>query len=81
MNEININDKLNEINIFDKIDEAEIDEAIVRFVNTFRKGLEPAIVSIQDMIDGLEPYKRYEFLHPQKKPRGSIRRARKGGKY
>jgi len=75
MNEININDKLNEIDIFD-----EIDEAIVRFVNALREGVEPALVSIQDMIDGLEPYQRYEFLHPRKKPRGSIRRARKGGK-
>lgn len=75
MNVININNKLNEINIFD-----EIDEAIVRFVNKLREELEPALVSIQDMIDGLEPYQRYEFLHERKKPRGSIRRARKRGK-
>ena len=72
MNEININDKLNEINIYD-----EIDKAFVRFVNALREGLDPAIVSIQDMVNGLEPYQRYEFLHPQKKPRGSIRRAKK----
>lgn len=75
MNEININDKLNEIDIFD-----EINGAIVRFVNELREGVEPALVSIQDMIDGLEPYQRYEFLHERKKPRGSIRRARKRGK-
>lgn len=66
---------MNEIDIFD-----EIDEAFIRFVNKLREGLEPALVSIQEMIDGVEPYKRYEFLHPQKKPRGSIRRARKRGK-
>lgn len=65
---------MNEINIYD-----EIDKAFVRFVNTLREGLEPALVSIQDMFNGLEPYQRYEFLHPQKKPRGSIRRARKRG--
>lgn len=66
---------MNEINIYD-----EIEKAFVRFVNTLREGLEPALVSIQDMIDGLEPYQRYEFLHERKKPRGSIRRARKRGK-
>ena len=63
---------MNEINIFD-----EITEAIIEFVNALREGLEPALKSIQDMIDGLEPYQRYEFLHPRKKPRGSIRRKRK----
>ena len=72
MNEINIKDGLNEININD-----EINEAIIEFVNALREGLEPALKSIQDMIDGLEPYQRYEFLHPRKKPRGSIRRNRK----
>jgi hypothetical protein len=73
MNEIET--RMKEIDIND-----EINNAIVRFVNTLREGLEPALVSIQDMVNGLEPYQRYEFLHPRKKPRGSIRRARKGGK-
>ena len=72
MNEIDIKDGLNEINIFD-----EISEAVVGFINALREGLEPALKSIQDMVDGLEPYQRYEFLHPRKKPRGSIRRKRK----
>lgn len=73
MNEIET--RMKEIDIND-----EINNAIVRFVNTLREGLEPALVSIQDMVNGLEPYQRYELLHPRKKPRGSIRRARKGGK-
>lgn len=63
---------MNEINIFD-----EMTEAIVRVVNKLCECLEPALASIQDMIDGLEPYQRYELLHPRKKPRGSIRRKRK----
>lgn len=65
---------MNEINIFD-----EMTEAIVRVVNKLGEVFVPALESIQDMIDGLEPYQRYELLHPRKKPRGSIRRARKRG--
>ncbi len=71
MNEIKIKDELNEINIFD-----EITEAIVRF----GEAIVEAFDSLLDVIDGLEPYQRYEFSHPRKKPRGSIRRARKRGK-
>ena len=52
-------------------------EAIVRIVNKLGECLEPALKSIQDMIDALEPYQRYELLHPRKKPRGSIRRKRR----
>lgn len=63
---------MNEINIFD-----EMTEAIVGLVNKLSEALEPALKSIQDMIDELEPYQRYELLHPRKKPRGSIRRKRK----
>ncbi len=29
------------------------------------------------LIDDLEPYQKFEILHPRKKPRGSIRRARR----
>lgn len=72
MNEININDELNEINIFD-----EITEEIVRLGNKLVEVLNPALDSLLDVIDGLEPYQRYELLHPRKKPRGSIRRKRK----
>ena len=61
---------MNEINIFD-----EMNEAIVRF----GKALGEAFDSLLDALDALEPYQRYELLHPQKKPRGSIRRARKRG--
>lgn len=71
MNEIDIKDGLNEININD-----EIKEMVVRL----GKALSEAFKPLLDVIDGLEPYQRYELLHPRKKPRGSIRRARKRGK-
>lgn len=62
----------NEINIFD-----EIKEATVRVGNKLSEVIESVQDMIQDMIDELEPYQRYELLHPRKKPRGSIRRKRK----
>lgn len=59
------------MNEIDNID--TISKALVEFGKTLSKAIE----SMLDMIDELEPYQRYELLHPQKKPRGSIRRARK----
>lgn len=32
---------------------------------------------IGEYIDSLERYQKYEIVHPKKKPRGSIRRAKK----
>lgn len=60
----------------------EIDniDAINNVLAEIGKTLSKAFKSILDAIDELEPYQRYELLHPQKKPRGSIRRARKRGK-
>lgn len=78
MNEINIKDGLNEININDEIKE-EIERLGKSLVEALSKILE-AVQPLLDMIDELEPYQRYELLHPRKKPRGSIRRARKRGK-
>lgn len=71
MNEIIIKDELNEINIDD-----EIKNALVRFGEELVEAFEPLL----DAFGELEPYQRYELLHPRKKPRGSIRRARKRGK-
>lgn len=51
----------NEINIWD-----EVNNALVRVKKT-----------LELLFDKLEPYQRYELLHPQKKPRGSIRRKRR----
>ena len=75
MNEIDIKDGLNEININD-----EIKERTERFGKALSESIKPlldALDSLLDVIDGLEPYQRYELLHPRKKPRGSIRRKRK----
>lgn len=63
MNEININD--------------EIKNALVRLGNKLGEVL-TALEKINDIINDLEPYQRYELLHPRKKPRGSMRRARQG---
>ena len=61
---------MNEININD-----EINNALARIGKTLIETFE----LLSDVLYKLEPYQRYELLHPQKKPRGSIRRARKRG--
>lgn len=66
---------LNEINIDD-----EIKNALVRIGKALVETCELAYELLSDALNELEPYQRYELLHPQKKPRGSIRRARKRGK-
>ena len=48
----------------------ELCQAIVKILQPFKEVL-------QSMCDGLEPYQKYEIMHPKKKPRGSKRRARK----
>lgn len=58
-----------------------INDALVRLEKvlneTLNETLNEALKSIQGIFYGLEPYQRYELLHPQKKPRGSIRRKRR----
>lgn len=54
-----------------------INDALVRLEKVLNETLSEALKSIQGIFDGLEPYQRYELLHPQKKPRGSIRRKRR----
>lgn len=51
----------------------EIINALVRIGET----LNETFGTLLEALNKLEPYQRYELLHPQKKPRGSIRRARK----
>lgn len=58
----------------------EINNALVRLGNKLGEVLETVFEKLKDFINGLEPYQRYELSHPRKKPRGSIRRARKRGK-
>lgn len=54
-----------------------IDERINSFYDALAKAFKEACHSIVDFIDSLEPYQRYELMHPRKKPRGSIRRERR----
>lgn len=39
--------------------------------------IDEIIGTINKFIDSLERYQKYEIVHPRKKPRGSIRRAKK----
>jgi len=41
------------------------------------EAIQKAIKALTDFINSLEPYQKYEILHPKKKPRGSIRRIKK----
>lgn len=52
-------------------------ESIKNVLEEMVKAFEPAIEHIQHIYDKLEPYQRYEIMHPRKKPRGSIRRSKK----
>ena len=45
-------------------------QGITKVLETFAEGL-------KRIFDELPPYLKYEYAHPRKKPRGSIRRARK----
>lgn len=51
--------------------------AIKNVLEEMVKAFGPAIEHIQHIYDNLEPYQKYEILHPRKKPRGSIRRSKK----
>lgn len=62
------------------MNEINIDDEISKALERFGKALTEALESIIDMFNKLESYQKFELLHPQKKPRGSIRRARKRGK-
>lgn len=66
MNEIDINDEL-----------VRCGEALSKLLELLLDAFKPLL----DLIDELEPYQRYELLHPRKKPRGSIRRARRRGEH
>ena len=48
----------------------ELGEAII-------KAYKPILEKLQNFFDSLEPYQKFEMLHPRKKPRGSLRRLRK----
>jgi len=55
-------------------------EAIINLGQAIVKAFKPIVEKFQDFIDALEPYQKFELAHPRKKPRGSIRRARRARK-
>ena len=59
------------------IDDQEMERIKDVFYNlgvALRNVLNDFVNSLQVLFDSLEPYQKYEILHPRKKPRGSIRR-------
>ena len=55
-------------------------EAILNLGQAIVKAFKPIVEKFQDVIDALEPYQKFELAHPRKKPRGSLRRARRARK-
>ena len=45
--------------------------------HTLKKVLDGLREILTNFMDSLEPYQKFEALHPRKKPRGSIRRRRR----
>ena len=46
------------------------------FVQGIAKDLENVIENLKRIVEELPHYLKYEYTHPRKKPRGSMRRAR-----
>lgn len=55
-------------------------ELILKLGQAIVKAFKPIVEKFQDIIDTLEPYQKFELAHPRKKPRGSLRRARRARK-
>ena len=49
-------------------------EALTDLATSLAKILIEALKPLIDFLSGLEPYQKFEMMHPRKKPRGSIRR-------
>lgn len=51
-----------------------IKQALADLVILVGKAFSEALKPLADFLGGLEPYQKFEIMHPRKKPRGSIRR-------
>ena len=49
-------------------------KALIDMATSIGKMLSEALKPLIDFLNGLEPYQKFEMMHPRKKPRGSIRR-------
>ena len=68
--------------LLDKLEPTK--EILADMVISLGKALSKALEPLIDFLNGLEPYQKFEMMHPRKKPRGSIRRykrkMREGGR-
>lgn len=51
-----------------------VKKALIDLATSLGKILIEALKPLIDYLNGLEPYQKFEMMHPRKKPRGSIRR-------
>lgn len=52
-------------------------EASMKFAAKVGEALKPIIEKLQRLCNTLEPYQKFELMHPRKKPRGSLRRIKR----
>ena len=52
-------------------------ELIIEFGHAIVEAFKPIIEKIQQLYGTLEPYQKFELMHPRKKPRGSLRRIKR----
>lgn len=55
-------------------------ELIIKLGHIIVEAFKPIVEKFQNFWDNLEPYQKFELAHPRKKPRGSLRRARRARK-
>lgn len=58
--------------LLDKLEPTK--KALTDLAISLGKILIEALKPLIDFLNGLEPYQKFEMMHPRKKPRGSIRR-------
>lgn len=58
--------------LLDKLEPAK--KALIDLATSLGKILIETLKPLIDFSNGLEPYQKFEMMHPRKKPRGSIRR-------
>lgn len=52
-------------------------EASKKFAAKVGEALKPIVEKMQALCNTLEPYQKFELMHPRKKPRGSLRRIKR----
>lgn len=52
-------------------------ELIIKLGHAIVEAFKPIVEKMQQLCDTLEPYQKFELMHPRKKPRGSLRRIKR----